>query len=284
MNCAIAGLVLFIGVILTEVVIAGPLEDATAAYSRSDYPTAFRIWSALADQGDATAQANLGIMYRDGRGVAKDDAQAVQWYRKAAEQGNAFGQTNLGVMYRDGRGVAKDDAQAVEWFRQAAEQGFAPGQNNLGYMYQTGRGIAKDDALAVEWYRKAAEQGNAQAQTNLGIMYRDGRGVAKDDAEAKRWLRKAAAQGDKRAQATKVSGSAPAFPREAIRAGIRNGHVVAQVLIDETGNVNGVTIVKADPPGVFDRVVVEALSQWKFVGDGNQYKHEVQIKFELKDE
>ena len=41
-----------------------------------------------ADQGLADAQDNLGDMYADGRGVAKDDAQAVAWYRKAADQGN----------------------------------------------------------------------------------------------------------------------------------------------------------------------------------------------------
>ena len=32
-------------------------------------------------------------MYRDGRGVARDDAAAVQWFRKAAEKGDARAQT-----------------------------------------------------------------------------------------------------------------------------------------------------------------------------------------------
>jgi len=61
--------------------------------------------------------------YTKGRGVAKDEAQAVQWYRKAAEQGDASAQTDLGVMYRDGRGVTADQALALHWFRKAAEQG-----------------------------------------------------------------------------------------------------------------------------------------------------------------
>ena len=67
-----------------------------------------------------------------------------------------------------GRGVAKDDAQAVAWVRKAADQGLAPAQNNLGKMYENGRGVAKDDAQAVYWYRKAADQGQADAQNNLG--------------------------------------------------------------------------------------------------------------------
>ena len=209
---------------------AGPTEDAKAAYGRGDYATAFRIWVGLAEQGDAEAQSKLGGMYLDGRGVTqdnvaatdwfrkaaeqgfaeaqcdlgfaysqgrgviKDETEAVHWYRKAAEQGNARGQDNLGVMYRDGRGVAKDDAEAVAWFRKAAEQGNARGQTNLGFMYAIGRGIGKNDAEAVQWYRKAAAQGYALGQNNLGVMYRDGRGVAKDDAEAVAWFRKAADQ------------------------------------------------------------------------------------------
>ena len=39
-----------------------------------------------------------------GRGVAKDDKEAVVWYKKAANQGNATAQSNLGVMSAAGRG------------------------------------------------------------------------------------------------------------------------------------------------------------------------------------
>ena len=77
----------------------------------------------LADQGDATAQFNLGIMYSEGRGVLKDDAEAVEWYRLAAEQGYADAQFNLGGMYANGEGVPKDDAEALRWYRLAADQG-----------------------------------------------------------------------------------------------------------------------------------------------------------------
>ena len=58
-----------------------------------------------AHQGDTSAQCNLGLMYANGRGVAKDFEQAVFWYRKAAEQGNVNAQeklTILGVNWKDG--------------------------------------------------------------------------------------------------------------------------------------------------------------------------------------
>ena len=50
---------------------------------------------ALAEQGDATAQFNLGIMYDNGRGVPQDDAEAVRWYRLAADRGHATARFNL---------------------------------------------------------------------------------------------------------------------------------------------------------------------------------------------
>ena len=57
------------------------------------------------------------------KALLKDDKQAVYWYRKAADQGQASAQTNLGFMYRNGKGVASDNKQAVYWYRKAADQG-----------------------------------------------------------------------------------------------------------------------------------------------------------------
>ena len=159
------------------------------------------IWyRKAAGQGHPAAQNNLGYMYQHGEGVPEDDVQAVNWYRKAAEQGNAFALLNLGFMYRNGKGVPRDDAQAVSWYRKAAEQGEAKAQFKLGYMYQYGVCVPKDDAQAVSWYRKAARQGEAGAQNNLGFMYENGTGVPRDKVQAVNWYRKAAEQGDAKAQ------------------------------------------------------------------------------------
>jgi TPR repeat protein len=40
----------------------------------------------------------------------------VYWYQKAADQGYAEAQSILGVMYANGKGVLKDDKQAVYWY------------------------------------------------------------------------------------------------------------------------------------------------------------------------
>ena len=139
----------------------------------------FRQTLREAKKGDARAQNSLGSIYERGRGVAKDYAEAVKWYRKAAEKDHAIAQHNLGIMYANGRGVAQDYAEAVKWFRKAAEQDYANAQSNLGLMYENGQGVAKNYAEAVKWFRKAAEQDYAIAQYNLGVFHNT---IARDEA------------------------------------------------------------------------------------------------------
>ena len=148
-----------------------------------------------AEQNLAEAQYNLGVSYAFGQGVAKDFSKAVKWFRKAAEQNLAVAQCNLGKLYHSGHGVAKDYAQAVKWFRKAAEQNYAPAQFMLAGSYETGEGVTKDYAQAVKWYRKAAEQNYAVAQSNLSGCYYIGNGVAKDYVESYKWTLLAAGQG-----------------------------------------------------------------------------------------
>ena len=102
---------------------------------------------------------------------------------------------NLGNCYHEGRGVAKNEAEAVKWYRKAAGRNFALAQHNLGDCYDKGQGVAKDEAEAVKWWGKAAEQNLAQAQNNLGVCYVRGRGVTKDYVEGYKWLLLAVAQG-----------------------------------------------------------------------------------------
>ena len=55
-----------------------------------------------------------------------DYERAAVWYRKAADRGNADAQDNLGWLYENGEGVAKDLKQARDWFQKAAAQKFQP--------------------------------------------------------------------------------------------------------------------------------------------------------------
>jgi uncharacterized protein len=177
--------------------IAGPWEDAVAAYGSGDYTTTLRLLRPLADQGLAKAQQRLGVLYYGGQGVPQDYAEAVKWFRLAAKQGDANALYALGLMYYNGQGVAQDYTEAVKWFRLAVLWGRTGAQYNLGSMYANGQGVTQDYAEALKWFRPAAERGEPAAQYALGLMYEGGRGLPRDYILAHLWFDLSAAQGTK---------------------------------------------------------------------------------------
>ncbi len=139
---------------------------------------------------------SIGTCYLFGKGVTKNQKQAVIYFRSAAQQGLASAQTHLGSCYYSGTGVNQNHQQAFEWFLKAAKQGDLTAQDNLGSCYLLGHGTTKNHIAAVEWYKKAAGKGNASAQAHLGSCYLYGQGVTADKDTAIYWYEKAAAQGN----------------------------------------------------------------------------------------
>ena len=156
---------LILPVLLLTLLVGNPAFSAdfhkgVTAYKSGDFATALREWKPLAEQGDASAQFNLGMMYQKGIGVPRGYKTAVKWYRLATEQGFARAQTNLGVMYQEGIGVPQDYKTAVKWYSLSAKQGDAFAQFNLGLMYGLGQGVTQDDFYAHMWGNLGASNGN----------------------------------------------------------------------------------------------------------------------------
>lgn len=133
------------------------------ASTSGDYATALHEWRPLAEQGNALAQYNLGVLYRKGRGVPQDDVLARQWYAKAAAQGLAKAQFSLGTLYFNGEGAPKDYQQALRWFRLAADQGEALAQTKMAIIYDEGQGVPQNIVQAYKWYSLAATNGDKPA-------------------------------------------------------------------------------------------------------------------------
>ena len=152
---------------------AADFEKGFAAAEAGDFATALIEWKPLAEQGDADAQYNLGVMYANGEGVIEDDKEAVKWYRLAAEQGNAEGQFNLGTMYARGEGVIENYKEVVKWYRLAAEQGYADAQSHLAYMHANGQGVIQDNVYAHMWWNIAASNGSESAKKVKDILVED---------------------------------------------------------------------------------------------------------------
>ena len=83
---------------------------------------------------DSFAEA---VRFEHGEGVAQDYARAVALYCEAANHGDVRAFMNLGWIYANGRGVARNDAIAVGWWRKAAEQGVPQAANLLDLLSGT---------------------------------------------------------------------------------------------------------------------------------------------------
>lgn len=157
-------LFLFLAVFASAPLAAQDFDAGVVAFRGGDYAAALEQWMPLAEQGNAEAQRNIGIMFQQGLGVPQSDAEAAAWYRRAADSGHARAQLNLGVLYEQGAGVPQDFREAARWYRRAAEQGNVPAKVNLGTMLERGvPGLPTNVLLAHMWYNLAAAQGSTDA-------------------------------------------------------------------------------------------------------------------------
>jgi S1-C subfamily serine protease len=122
----------------------------------ADSDTQLKALFTLAEQGNATAQNDLGVMYQAGSGVPQDYGEAVKWLRKSAEQGLAIGQYNLGARYAMGQGVAQNSAEALKWYRLAAAQGHGASLYNIAVAYINSQDVPRDYVLAAAYFDLAA--------------------------------------------------------------------------------------------------------------------------------
>ena len=197
---------------------------------------AFKGHDSAAEQGNAVAQYMLGARYYcSGFGGAneKDQREAMKWLHKASDQGIAEAQFLLAWCFRYGQCVAKDEVEALAYWKLTNLSGhtfrfpdaisLSP-ENHVLYLKRVKtleREIAaKREAKMNDAYAKkasvpspkpktpeeqklAAEKGDAEAQYMLGVRYyMTGMGGmnVKDQAEAIKWLRMASNQGHSYAQ------------------------------------------------------------------------------------
>jgi TPR repeat protein len=135
------------------------VDVGSSAYEKRDYQTAIRTLLPFAQDGDATAQYYVGLMYLKGQGVPKDDASAVEWLRKSADAGNAYARTYMGAINRRGEIVPRNYQEAMRWYLLAAKQNFKNAQYSIALMYYQGWGVNKDVKQAHVWAVIASSEG-----------------------------------------------------------------------------------------------------------------------------
>lgn len=149
-----------------------------------------------ANNGNALANEELGIIYSSGDGVVKNPILAFQYFYKAAMAGMPDSQSMLAICYRFGNGTAINYNESFRWALAAANQGDLMGTTLVADCYYDGLGTYVDHFTAFNYYLQAANEGDEYAQFCVGRAYAYGDGVQADLATGYKWLVQAANAGD----------------------------------------------------------------------------------------
>lgn len=149
------------------------------------YDLAVEQYKIAADHGLSEAMYALGRLYRE---EYYDDRRSFDWFLKAANQGDAFAQYEIGLLYQLGNAVtaadsekaahwltlaankshraaayqlfnlAADEAEKRKWLFKSVDWGYPEAMQSLADAYFTGAlGLPMDHDLA-QWWRDRAIQ------------------------------------------------------------------------------------------------------------------------------
>ncbi|TAL80422.1 MAG: sel1 repeat family protein [Beijerinckiaceae bacterium] len=156
------------------------------------------LFRKAAAKNNAGALYNLGILELQKKtGGTPDFKKAADYFGKAAEFGLPDADYALGLLYRKGRGVVRDDKIAALWMSRAARENNIPGEVEYAIMLFNGIGVAKDETAAARLFLKAAAANNPVAQDRIARLLVVGRGIKSDLVQAMKWHILARAAGEK---------------------------------------------------------------------------------------
>ncbi len=134
-----------------EFLLGSPLASGLAGFAVPPDPAETKRWlQKAADDGYVPALDWLGISHA--MHAPQETAEAVRVFRIAAEQGDATAQEQLGHIYARGNGIPQNYSEALKWYRKAGEQGNTRAQTELARLYARGQGVQKDPVVALMWF------------------------------------------------------------------------------------------------------------------------------------
>ena len=147
------------------------------------------------NEADRLFYLALAYQYGD-HGLNQDYANAMRLYREAAEAGSTAAMANIGCMYRYGKGVVSNNTRAVYWFKKAAEAGDPLGTHQLALSEAFGIGAERDLTAAkylllsngnyppsTEWLRALVKDQDITSGLALAVEEHDDRIAALECAE-----------------------------------------------------------------------------------------------------
>ena len=169
-------------------------DDAIIALDSKDYTKAMKLLKAAAAKGNPIAELIVGGMYLGGKGVKKNESEAIKWYLKSANNGLMYALYEVSEIYYEKR--ATDTTVLKVRFNtllRCADAGCDDCFSWLALAYQEGQGVKVDYSKAVKWYKMIADKGNYVHMEAIARLYDDGgNGLIQSKEETFKWYMKAA--------------------------------------------------------------------------------------------
>lgn len=171
-------------------------KDAKNALEKAQFKTAYAYFSYLTQRNHAESFNELGDMYFYGRGMAINQAKALELYKKAAALDSVYGFFNVGFLYWNGPEEIQDPEQALQYLKKAAQMGYTYALSFIGDIYRTGPEELIDYAEAKRYYQKGVDVNEINAIKGMALLYLLGQGVTQNNAMGAFYLKKAADKGN----------------------------------------------------------------------------------------
>lgn len=171
-------------------------KDAKNALEKAQFKTAYAYFSYLTQRNHAESFNELGDMYFYGRGMAINQAKALELYKKAAALDSVYGFFNVGFLYWNGPEEIQDPEQALQYLKKAAQMGYTYALSFIGDVYRTGPEELIDYAEAKRYYQKGVDVNEINAIKGMALLYLLGQGVTQNNAMGAFYLKKAADKGN----------------------------------------------------------------------------------------
>jgi len=147
------------------------------------------------DAGDMGQCNDLGFDFDHGRGVAEDEARALELYELACNGGDGMGCSNAGILFNNPDGAAFDRAKALARFEDGCrlDNGKACFNGALNIIKHTEN---PDFTRARELASKGCDLGSVDACNSYGVLLVNGQGGPADRAGALAMFEKACDAGE----------------------------------------------------------------------------------------
>lgn len=132
---------------------------------------------------EAAKEGNPAGQEKTAEEEAREEAALYEELLNRAESGDAEAMFRAAEFYYAGQYTAKDEKQALRWFRESAKLEYVPAMLRMMRFYEKGELVKQNFKLSMSWAKKAAATGEAEGKYAFAEAYIYG-GAGKQDVEA----------------------------------------------------------------------------------------------------